>query len=705
MAADSVDGIRDRRYVFPVPSPAPTTSPKSISFTHRATLIAAARRIVPHAFKSAARGEALVAAIAGRIERLAPPMRQALETALDLLGNRWATLATGHHPLPFHLLSPDEQERLLARWTRARVGSLRTVVQAIRRLVLLVEYATPEAHEEIGYRGPYFKRGPQLDWEGPLEGVPNDQEPVARGPRTTPVPRPRVARWGSSAPDGGAVIRAGVVVVGSGAGGAVAAAHLAEAGHDVVVLEEGEPLDRQDFDENESVLPERLYADGGLRSTDDLAISLLQGATLGGGTTVNWMVMLRTPDWVLDEWSSRHGTEGMTARDLAPVFDCIEHDVHARIVPADAHSPNNRVLLEGARALGWAARSARVNARDCLRTGFCGYGCRYGAKQGALEVFLPRAVAAGARVASPARADRIEFVERGGAFPLKRVHVTFAPREMTPRAAVIEAPVVIVAAGAVGTPVLLQRSGLAGDGVGRYLRLHPTTALMGTFDHEIYGASGIPLSAICDEHQRHDANGYGFWLECPPMHPVLAAVAIPGFGAEHREQMLRFRQHATLIALVRDGADLDASSGEVSVGRGGRVRIRYRLGPRDSRHLVEAVTAGARLHLAAGAREVHTLHASPLILRSERDLKAVAERAVGPNDIGLFSAHVNGTCRLGAERPTSGTDPHGERYGAPGVFVADGSLLPTAPGVNPQETIMALATIVAARIAARRRPG
>jgi choline dehydrogenase-like flavoprotein len=395
----------------------------------------------------------------------------------------------------------------------------------------------------------------------------------------------------------------------------------------------------------------------------------------------------------------------MAAGDLAPVFDRIERDVHARVVPSDAHSPNNRVLLDGARALGWAVRSVRVNARDCLRTGFCGYGCRYGAKQGALEVFLPRAVAAGARVASPARADRIEFIERGGAFPLKRVHVTLAPRELTARAIVVEAPVVIIAAGAVGTPVLLQRSGLAGDGVGRYLRLHPTTALMGTFDREIYGASGIPLSAICDENQRRDANGYGFWLECPPMHPVLAAVAIPGFGAEHREQMLQFRQRASLIALVRDGADLDTSSGEVSAARSGRVHIRYRLGPRDSRHLVEAVAAGARLHLAAGARDVRTLHSSPLVLKSESDLESVAKRPVGPNDIALFSAHVNGTCRMGVERTTSGTDPHGERHGAPGVFVADGSLLPTAPGVNPQETIMALASIVATRIAARRRPG
>ena len=700
-----MDGGGPRRYVFAVPLLAAALSPEPLTQTRRATLNAAARCIAPHAFEPSERGEVLVTAIARRIERLSPPMRRALETALDLLGNRWATLATGHHPLPFHLLAPEEQERLLTRWTRSRVGSLRSVAQAIRRLVLLVEYSTREAQGEVGYRGAYFTRGPQLEWEGPLEGIATDTEPVARGPRSAPIPSPPLPHWQVAAPVTSGTIRAEVVVIGSGAGGAAAAAHLSEAGHDVLVLEEGEAFDRRSFDEDEGTQLERLYADGGLRTTDDLAISLLQGATLGGGTTVNWMIMLRTPDWILDEWTDRHGTEGMTPRELAPVFDGIESDLHARTVPTDAHSPNNRILLDGARALGWAARAARINARGCLRTGFCGQGCRYGAKQSALEVYLPRAVAAGARVMALARAERIEFAERGGAFPLKRVHVTINSRNASPSALVVEAPVVIVAAGAIGTPVLLQRSGLGGESVGRYLRLHPTTALVGTFDREIYGASGIPQSAVCDEHLRRDANGYGFWLECAPLHPSLAAVATPGFGSEHRRQMLKFRQLSTVIALVRDGADLETSNGEVAAGRDGRVRIRYRLGQRDTRHLIEAMTAGARLQLAAGAREVRTLHTTPLVLRDEHDLRMIAARAVGPNDVALFSAHVNGTCRMGKERASSGTDPHGERHNAPGVFVADGSLLPTAPGVNPQETIMALATIVARRIAARRRPG
>ena len=693
------------RYLFGVNSPVDPRRAESLSAARRATLAAAAARIVPHAFVARERGEALVHAIASAIARLPASRRSDLESALDFMGSRWVMLATGARPVPLAHLGVDKQDRLLDRCVRSRIPVVRSVVQAIRRMVMLAEYASPAAQAELGYQGAYFNRGPLLAWEGPLPGDASDADPVRRAPRSTPVPEPRAAPWTIVRAAPHAVLKAEVLVIGSGAGGAVVAARLAEAGHDVLVLEEGPPLDAAGFIENEAALRARLYAERGLRTTDDGAVSLLQAATLGGGTTINWMMMLRTPDWVLDEWAARHGTEGMSPRELAPVFDRIEREVHARTVPDDAHSANNRTLIDGARALGWSVSSARINARDCLRTGFCGSGCRYGAKQGALETFLPRAVAAGARLLAMARATRIERVERGGGFPLKRVTVELSPAGREPRTISVEAPVVIVAAGAVGTPVLLQESGLGGGGVGRFLRLHPTTMVLGVHDHDIWGATGIPLSAVCDHHLRAGANGYGFWIECPPLHPAMAAAAVQGAGAAHRAMMLRYRSQAGLIALVRDGADLDASNGDVTATKRGRIRIRYRLGASDAQHLRSAIAAAARIQLASGAREVHTLHAVPLVIRSERDLAAIEHRSVGPNDIALFSAHVNGTCRMGTDAARSGTDPSGERRGAPGVFVADGSLLPTAPGVNPQETIMALATIVAERVAARRRPG
>ena len=185
------------------------------------------------------------------------------------------------------------------------------------------------------------------------------------------------------------------------------------------------------------------------------------------------------------------------------------------------------------------------------------------------------------------------------------------------------------------------------------------------------------------------------------MHPSLAAVAQPGFGPAHAERMAGYVNQGTLIVLVRDGADVDVSSGSVTVDRRGRTHLRYRLARTDAHHLVRGMQAAARIHLAAGAREACSVHVDPAVMRTEADIAALATRRLAPNRFALFSAHVNGTCRMGTDPRTSGTTPDGERHGVPGVYVADGSLLPTALGVNPQATIMALGSMVGERIAAR----
>ncbi len=500
------------------------------------------------------------------------------------------------------------------------------------------------------------------------------------------------------------VVRAGVCVVGTGAGGAVAAARLAEAGFDVVLLEEGGYWTAADFDEDEARMTARLYADGGARATDDLAFSLLQGRAVGGGTTVNWMLMLRPADAVLDEWARGHGAERFAPAAFAAALDRVEADVHARLVPDDAHDAQNRILLDGARALGWRVRPAAIDARGCVRAGLCGLGCRYGAKQSTLVTYVPRALAAGARLHCDARVERVET--RTGPGGLKRVHATLLEREGgAPRGGlVVECDVVVLAAGAVGTPAILQRSGLGGGGVGEWLRLHPTTAVGGRYGRDVYGAAGIPQSAVMTEF--HDGrDGYGFWVECPPYLPGLASVALPGFGHAHRRRMTEFPRTAALIALVRDGADRARPNGSVRVDRRGRVRIRYRLGKRERTLLRDALRACARIHLAAGAEEVWPLHGDAAPIRAAADLAALDALPIAPNRLSLFSAHVNGTCRVGTDPRTSGCTPDGERHGAPGVYVADGSLLPTAPGVNPQATIMAAGAVVADAIVERHRPG
>jgi choline dehydrogenase-like flavoprotein len=652
----------------------------------------------------------LVARCDARIGTLPPHRRALLAKGLDALGGRaMVAIATGR-PQRYVDLPGELQARAFESWSASPVAQLRSAHQAIRKLVLAVHYARPEVAAAIGYAGPLQTRAPQAPWEGPLEGAPNAAEPVARGLVVLPgaiaaETRPTGVITGADVPRD-LHRSADVVVIGSGAGGAVTAARLAEAGFEVVVLESGAYLTRADFTENEGLLNERLYAEGALRTTDDGAFALVQGATVGGSSTVNWMIMLRTPDYVLAEWARDHGVYGMSASDMAPVFARIEAEVRARDVPDDAHSPNNRLVLDGARALGWRASTARINADLCVRCGFCGLGCRHKAKQSVLVTYLPRALAAGATLYADTQVQRVEVRERDrgdGTPPMKRVHALVEGRKAgrPPRTLTIDAPIVAVAGGAVETPALLQRSGLAGRGVGSWLRLHPTTAVSGVYDRDILCNTGIPLSTMSDEFIRWGGTDYGFWIECPPMHPSFTAAAMPGFGMAHAERMWQFRSLGVLIALTRDGAERSVSNGRVEVDRAGRTSITYQLGHEDQRRVRASLDAAARMHLAMGAREVFSMHANPIVIRSARDLPSLSTASLAPNRIAMFSAHVNGTCRMGTDPRLSGATPEGERHGVRGLYISDGSLLPTSLGVNPQETIMAVASVLADRMASR----
>jgi len=650
----------------------------------------------------------LLARCVHRLESLPPHRRRLMGTALDVLGSPVAVLIAGQRPRAFASLPPEAQRRCLDAWTDSPLAPIRSAWQSVRRLVLLMHYARPEVAATTGYRGPFQLRRQLYAWEGPLPAGERETptEPVARGPvvlpgaiAPQPLPANVIAGRSLTAP---VQRRADVVVIGTGAGGAVSAALLAEAGYEVVILEGGEWLTPADFNEDEAALTERLFADGGLRTTDDASVTMLQGAAAGGGTLVNWMIMLRTPDFVLEQWAREHGAYGMTPREMATVFDRVERDVRAGLVPEDAHSANNRLLLDGARALGWRVRSGMINAQQCIRCGYCSYGCRHNAKQSTLLTYLPRAFAAGATLYSEASVQRVDVVERDsgtGTPPRKRVTATTPGGQQI----IIDAPIVVLAAGAVGTPVLLQKSGLGGGGVGQWLRLHPTTSVNGVYDRPIDVSSGIPLTTMCDEFIRWQGTDYGFWLETPPLHPSLTAAAMPGFGSAHAARMARNMNLGVLIGLTRDGAERSVSSGRVRVNRRGETSITYRLTQEDEKRVRASLAAMARVHFAAGAQAVETVHAHPLTIRSARDADALASGAVSPNLLTLFSAHVNGTCRMGTDIVTSGATPDGERHGTRGLYITDGSLLPTALGVNPQETIMALSMVLTERMVERHR--
>ena len=480
---------------------------------------------------------------------------------------------------------------------------------------------------------------------------------------------------------------ADVCIIGSGCGGGASAKILSEAGKKVVLLEEGGYYTSADFDGTEATAYQNMYQRRAGQATEDLSVTVLQGRCVGGSTTVNWMTSLRTPEFTLLDWKRRLGIQGLGPEDLDPYFTRVEQYLNVHPEPEENHNPNNRIILDGARALGYSTKSNGRNSRDCVRSGACGLGCPFDAKLSVAMTYIPDAVKSGATIYADCRAEKIETAGR-----MKRVtgNVLESGTRQKRTDFAVEAPVVIVAASAINSPVLLLKSGLANSSgaVGRNLTFHLTTAVAGLFDRIIYPSGGIPQSAMCDEFLNKNGDNGGFWIEAVPVYPALAALAFPGFGKAHRERMREFPRTGASITLVKE---ID-SHGRVRVNDRGRASISYEPGPKDVEYLKQGVAAAARIHFAAGAKEVMTLHAIPTVIRSHWDIeRKIRSASWERNEIALFSAHPLGTCRMGIDPRTSVVDPHCQTHDVRGLFVIDGSVAPTSLGVNPQITLLAIA--------------
>jgi choline dehydrogenase-like flavoprotein len=470
---------------------------------------------------------------------------------------------------------------------------------------------------------------------------------------------------------------ADVVVIGSGAGGGVAAGVLAQAGLRTIVLEAGPLPDATMVQQREADAFASLYLDHGLTSSDDLSVAILAGACVGGGTTVNWTTSLRLRPPVAAQWDAALGADALTS-ELAASYAAIESRLGVRT--AADHNRNNAIIIEGAQRLDWNGVALPRNA-DCNQPGcgYCAFGCAYGKKQGTAITYLRDAVAAGAEIFAETPVRRVR-IERG-----RVVGVDAGDLQ-------IDAPLVIVAAGALRTPGVLARSGIRSPHLGRHLHLHPTTALTAEFDEPVEAWHGGMQSALCDRFTEMD-DSYGATIETAPAHPGLMAIALPWRSrAQHAAEMARGRNSATLIVLARD-------RGEGHVSLDGRDDITYALASDDGARMLKALAGTAELAFAAGARRVATLHAEPLELTRaaatpsglSRFAAEVAARGHGPNRFAVFSAHQMGTARMHRDPSGGVTDLHGRVHGVAGLVVADSSVFPLASGVNPMLTIMALA--------------
>ena len=615
--------------------------------------------------------------IAQAIEEFQPQdVQKQFRSLLRAVNNPLLNLLLSGRALRFRKLPPEEREAYLREWARSRFGVKRRGYHAIKRITCFLYYsALPD-----GRKNP--------NWPGIGYDAPND---AARAEYRTP-PELRIVPL---AVDRETTLETDVAVVGSGAGGSVIASTIASAGHRVLVIEAGSLQTPDTFTQREFHGTDTMLERHGLMTTRDFAFGVLHGRTAGGGTTVNWMTCLRPPPFALQEWEERFGIPGLTKATFQGFVD----EVWARLgvnTEEAALTPISHVLARGCDALGYRFgvdyHITPKNARGCAnRCDYCNFGCIYSGKQSTLVTYLPDAQRHGARFLFDTEVQRIE-VRDGRATAVEAIHRS-AGRTIP---ITVRAKIIVVAAGAIHTPAILLRSGIREPNVGHGMRFDPTTAVGAIYDEPIRIWAGVPQTLHVDRWLNLDGQHHGFWLETVPAHPGLTALGLPWRGGrEHKEAMRRYRHTAANIVLVRD-----RSAGRVTIDRQGNPVIDYRMVPEDREAMVQGIIESARIHAAAGARTLWSLHTEPCeiplrdgrILAPELDAFASRVRAFGvkPNAIALFTAHAMGSVPMGASNQLP-TKPTGELRSARNVFIGDGSVLPTPPGANPMITIMAMA--------------
>ena len=478
-----------------------------------------------------------------------------------------------------------------------------------------------------------------------------------------------------------------VVIVGSGAGGAVAAATLAEAGLDVIVLEAGDSYNRENYPPNRLDAIASLYRDGGLTIAEGRPpIPVPVAKTVGGTTVINSGTCFRAPEAVLDEWRDRYGIAW--ADQLDPDFAEAEEFLRVTPVHPERMGRNGQLAMEGAAALGASGGPISRNAGSCVQCSSCPYGCRIDAKRGMHVSYLPRAVAAGARLRTGVEARRV-LVEGGRAVGVRCIASGPGERNGNRRPYTVRARrATILAGGAFGTPELLLRSGLGGNQVGRNLHIHPACWVGGRYSEDVRGWDGVMQSYYIDEWEQERV-----LLEATFTPLPFGGAWLQGSGREHQQAILDFGQISSI------GVQLaDETAGRVGIARDGSLRANYRLSDKDARRVVFGIARAAEVHFAAGATEVYPNIGRAPVLRPGQ----VAEfEATGfkPSELRLEAFHPQGTARIAADPGGGVCTSDGSVHGVSDLHVADASLFPTAVEVNPMMTIIAFAKRVAAEVA------
>ncbi len=622
---------------------------------------------------------ARAAGTAKRVENLIgairdPRDRARLRLLLDALASPLVSLLTHRRPRAFDALSDEQREAVLRSWADSGIPLQRAGFQALKRLAHVAYLAWPvqdgshPAWSAVGYPGP----------------LPHPTRAIA------PLPEVTI--------DGDTTVDCDVVVVGSGAGGGVVAGVLAEAGRDVVVLERGPNPGSRDFTQIEGDMLARLYLDGGLMMTRSGSMPILAGSCVGGGTTINYSTSFRLPMPTRRQWDRHSGLSLFASEQFGHSLErvCERLNVGSQWSTPDVR---DRLLEQGCRTLGWHVDVMPRNVTDCLEgleCGYCGYGCRHGAKNSTARTYLTDAVARGARLVTGCEVERI-LLEDGRA-----VGVTGTVRGADGAAyrLTVRAGTVVVAAGGIYTPAILRRSGVRDPAVGVGLRLHPASAILGIFPDRVEPWSGALQTRYSDQFA-DQRQGFGVKLETAPAHFALVGSAFGWNGARQwREDVARLG-HVGLVGLLLR----DRDPGRVHVGTDGQPRVSYELSRFDAAHVRRAMIEGARLLATTGATEVWTLQTPPVKMHTTGpgwlDRFASAADRVGYRRcrMSYISFHQMGGAAMGSDLRRSVVDATGRSHTVRGLYVADGATFPHSSGVNPMITIMAIADHVARGIA------
>src|SRR6202165_668904 len=592
--------------------------------------------------------------------------RRRLRLIVGVLSRRSGTFLLTGRPVPFHHWAREQRVAVMTAWSTSRLAFRRQLFQVFKRLSLLAFLGETEDDGTSPV-------GPEIGAPGPPSPPPLTPKSI----RTTTL-------------DGDTTLTCDAVVVGSGAGGGVVAGELAAAGKSVIVLEEGGYYNEADYDQLELSMMRKLYFQGGFAATSDAAIALVAGGCLGGGTGVNYSTSFRTPDWQRKEWGKRYGLTAFASDEYTASLDAVCERLGVNrnhsAVPA-----RERVLKRGLDKLGWHVEQMPRNVRGCTQDascGYCGLGCQIGAKQSTLKTYLMDAYRRGARIFVNCKVDRV-LLDEGRAVG---VRATVRQAGMPAFTLIVRSRAVVAAAGAIGTPALLQRSGLRSRTIGAGLRLHPGTAVVGVFDETLRPWEGSLQAVYSDQWINLDGQYYGVKLESGPMHPAILAHAIPWRDPTQYQRLMRLLPNMSVLApLVRDHG-----GGRVTARAGG-ARVAYRPGANDLADVRRAIQAAVQVMEAGGAREIFTGQSAYVAYRPgqrggvEAFMNEVDRNGYGPGQMGYFSFHQMGSCRMGIDPATSVVGPDHEAHAVKGLFVADGSAFPSASGVNPMITIMAMA--------------